>query len=90
MMTDSGIGLLLTQEQLQARLSIPEGVQVLDLDGESEDWHQESGENLPLSIQPDNLAYVIYTSGSTGKPKGSVFQYRASLSIFLLRSRCSV
>lgn len=70
MMTDSGIGLLLTQEQLQARLSIPEGVQVLDLDGESEDWHQESGENLPLSIQPDNLAYVIYTSGSTGKPKG--------------------
>ncbi len=70
MMSDSGIGLLLTQEQLQARLSIPEGVQVLDLDGESEDWHQESGENLPLTIQPDNLAYVIYTSGSTGKPKG--------------------
>ncbi len=70
MMTDSGIGLLLTQEQLRARLSIPEGVQVLCLNEELEDGHQESGENLPLSIQPDNLAYVIYTSGSTGKPKG--------------------
>jgi amino acid adenylation domain-containing protein/non-ribosomal peptide synthase protein (TIGR01720 family) len=69
-MIDSGIGLLVTQEQLQVRLSIPESVQVLYLDGESENGHQESAENLPLSIQPDNLAYVIYTSGSTGKPKG--------------------
>lgn len=70
MMTDSGIGLLLTQAQLRARMPIPEGVQVLCLDGESADWHQESGENLPVITQPGNLAYVIYTSGSTGKPKG--------------------
>lgn len=77
MMADSGIGLLLTQEQLHARFSVPDDVRVLFLDGQSEnDWRHESGENLPLIAQPGNLAYVIYTSGSTGKPKGALLAHR--------------
>lgn len=72
MMTDSGINLLLTQERLRARLTIPHHIQVLYLEGESEvDWCGEPGGNLPLITQPDNLAYVLYTSGSTGQPKAA-------------------
>ncbi|MFE2147783.1 amino acid adenylation domain-containing protein, partial [Streptomyces sp. NPDC059456] len=35
-----------------------------------------SGEEPPVSVDPDQLAYVIYTSGSTGRPKGVAVPHR--------------
>jgi amino acid adenylation domain-containing protein/non-ribosomal peptide synthase protein (TIGR01720 family) len=35
----------------------------------------QSGENLNVTIDPNQLAYVIYTSGSTGKPKGVMVEH---------------
>jgi len=88
MMTDSGIELLLTQERLQERLPIPQGVQVLNLGDQSEaDWQQESDENLPLITLPGNLAYVIYTSGSTGKPKGVAVAHCGVINLLLSMAR---
>jgi amino acid adenylation domain-containing protein len=45
-----------------------------------ESWQavaQESGQNLNVSVMPENLAYVIYTSGSTGKAKGTLIEHRS-------------
>ncbi|OZY86399.1 hypothetical protein CBP51_05060 [Cellvibrio mixtus] len=32
----------------------------------------DSDNNLPIDVDPDDAAYIIYTSGSTGLPKGTV------------------
>ncbi|MEW6736123.1 MAG: amino acid adenylation domain-containing protein, partial [Acidobacteriota bacterium] len=69
MVVDSSVKILLTQQRLQQRLSIPI-VEYVCLDT---DWTQinlHSYENLAKESSQDNLAYVTYTSGSTGMPKG--------------------
>ncbi|WP_122710497.1 non-ribosomal peptide synthetase, partial [Pseudomonas viridiflava] len=77
MMQDSGIGLLLTQTPLLARLPLPAGVQSLCLD-QNGDWLDGYSTANPVNLtDPLNLAYVIYTSGSTGKPKGAGNSHRA-------------
>jgi surfactin family lipopeptide synthetase A len=62
--------LLLTQERLHHKLPLRHCRDVLCLD---RDWTmvaQESKDEPPNIVKPDNTVYVIYTSGSTGKPKG--------------------
>ncbi|MGX0955662.1 amino acid adenylation domain-containing protein [Pseudomonas viridiflava] len=77
MMQDSGIGLLLTQTPLLARLPLPAGVQSLCLD-QNGDWLDVYSTANPVNLtDPLNLAYMIYTSGSTGKPKGAGNSHRA-------------
>ncbi|WP_122602656.1 non-ribosomal peptide synthetase [Pseudomonas viridiflava] len=77
MMQDSGIGLLLTQTPLLARLPLPAGVQSLCLD-QNGDWLDGYSTANPVNLtDPLNLAYMIYTSGSTGKPKGAGNSHRA-------------
>ena len=77
MMQDSGIGLLLTQTPLLARLPMPAGVQSLCLD-QNGDWLDGYSTANPVNLtDPLNLAYMIYTSGSTGKPKGAGNGHRA-------------
>ncbi len=69
MLVDSGVEVLLTQNQLVEDLPKHEAV-VVCLDT---DWHhiaKHSEKNLITQIISNNLAYSIYTSGSTGKPKG--------------------
>ncbi|HZR43344.1 MAG TPA: amino acid adenylation domain-containing protein [Ktedonobacteraceae bacterium] len=66
---DTGMSLLLTQENLQARLPDWNG-QIFFLDHWAEVLADEPGSNPPAVAQPEHLAYVIYTSGSTGVPKG--------------------
>ncbi|WP_217628094.1 non-ribosomal peptide synthetase, partial [Nitrosospira sp. Nsp13] len=68
MVTDSGIGLLLTQSHIKARIPHPAQCAVLELD--TLDVSGEGTGNPAIPVHGDNLVYVIYTSGSTGKPKG--------------------
>lgn len=74
MIEDSNPPVVLTQENLEARLP-KHGAQIICLDRDWPAIAQESGENLEGGAAPDNLAYVIYTSGSTGKPKGCLITH---------------
>ncbi len=69
MLKDSGVAMLLTQQNL-TQLLPEESVSVFCLDGEVESLAKESRENLSSDVNSENLAYMIYTSGSTGRPKG--------------------
>ncbi|RSZ60395.1 amino acid adenylation domain-containing protein [Massilia atriviolacea] len=75
MIEDSRISLLLTQGELRARLAIPAGVAVLELD--TLDLSGESGDNPQVALHGEHIAYVIYTSGSTGRPKGAAVRHRS-------------
>ena len=76
MLADSGLELLLTQQQLVAQL--PEhAAQVVQLDGGWEEIARGAGTNLEARASAENLAYMIYTSGSTGRPKGVMVPHRA-------------
>lgn len=75
MLADAGTPVLLTQQQLVARL--PKSASALCLDSDWELIARESRKNLACTTTPDNLAYVIYTSGSTGTPKGVAVPHRA-------------
>ncbi|MCX4471584.1 non-ribosomal peptide synthetase [Micromonospora sp. NBC_01655] len=63
MLTDCGAPVLITTDDVRARLSVPECVRVLRPDARGID-------PVDAPVDPGNLAYVIYTSGSTGRPKG--------------------
>ncbi|WP_434681041.1 amino acid adenylation domain-containing protein [Pseudomonas sp. R1-18] len=79
LLEDSGIGLLLTQPEVQARLMIPARNQCLDL---SADRSGYGVDNLTNVSTADNLAYVIYTSGSTGRPKGTLLTQHNLMRLF--------
>jgi len=70
MVSDSGMGALVTHRNLEKNLpAVPASVVRLD-----SDW-QEIATQITQNCEsqcarPDDLAYVLYTSGSTGKPKG--------------------
>ncbi|MGI4836841.1 MAG: non-ribosomal peptide synthase/polyketide synthase [Janthinobacterium lividum] len=81
MLEDSGIELLLTQADLQARLPQAQRVTRLLMEAGDEWLADYSDTDLPDLVVADNLAYVIYTSGSTGKPKGVAMAHR-QLSLF--------
>jgi len=74
MIEDSGVGLLLTQQALQAQLPVPATVRMLLL----EDTQASYPDHDPqVAVSADNLAYMIYTSGSTGQPKGVQLRHGA-------------
>ncbi|MDR0634910.1 MAG: amino acid adenylation domain-containing protein [Azoarcus sp.] len=68
MVKDSGIGQLLTDSALSAKLPM-EDAQILELD--NLDLTDEPDEDPQVTLHGENLAYIIYTSGSTGIPKGA-------------------
>ncbi|MEO1374975.1 MAG: amino acid adenylation domain-containing protein, partial [Cyanobacteria bacterium J06635_10] len=71
MLSDSGVGVLLTQNSLLE--SLPEhNARVICFDNDWDVIRQQSNTNPDAGVGSDNLAYVIYTSGSTGKPKGAM------------------
>jgi len=75
MLADSGVRLLLTQEQVKRALP-PTTARLICLDS---DWPSiASYDPLPPEDHTTsaNLAYMIYTSGSTGKPKGALNSHR--------------
>jgi amino acid adenylation domain-containing protein/non-ribosomal peptide synthase protein (TIGR01720 family) len=80
MLDDSGVEVLLTQEELLSSLASSTAKMVCL----NKDWgmiKQESPENLDTGISSDNLAYVIYTSGSTGQPKGVMIPHQGLLNL---------
>jgi amino acid adenylation domain-containing protein len=71
MLSDSRLGVVISQTALRERLSLS-GQQVIYLDQEQTQAQIAalSPEALDCAQSPEALAYVLYTSGSTGKPKG--------------------
>ncbi|HEY6350085.1 MAG TPA: amino acid adenylation domain-containing protein [Candidatus Angelobacter sp.] len=69
MVNDARIHLVLTQENLRARLP-QNDIHQECLPGVWENAASLSDANPGLNARDENLAYVIYTSGSTGRPKG--------------------
>ncbi|MCG3782690.1 non-ribosomal peptide synthetase [Delftia acidovorans] len=74
MVTDSGIGLVLTQAAVRDRIPGTESLQLLEID--TLDLSAESDADPQVQVSADSLAYVIYTSGSTGRPKGAQLSHR--------------
>ena len=75
LLEDSGARLVLSSTKTGFNLQVPDGVDIIEVDGA---WPQISTcpvTNLPLEIESHQLAYVIYTSGSTGKPKGVMIEH---------------
>lgn len=83
---DSGINLLLTQDDLSNEYCT-QNIDKILLD---KDWlkiSKESKENLNSDVHPGNLAYVIYTSGSTGDPKGTLIPHENITRLFASTSK---
>jgi amino acid adenylation domain-containing protein len=85
MLRDAGVQVLLTQENLRAKLS-ESTARFICLDSDWAAISKQPSENGRSEVGPENLAYVIYTSGSTGLPKGVEVPHRA-LSNFLASMR---
>lgn len=77
----AGVTTLFADPELLAPLldhpDMPEGMTVVTLDGEYQQW-QEAGSSaeLPLTAEDDPV-WILYTSGSTGRPKGAVLTHRS-------------
>jgi amino acid adenylation domain-containing protein len=76
MLKDARVSLVVTQENLAARLPVPREHAVC-LDAERQALGNERTENPPVNVAPENLAYTLYTSGSTGQPKGTMIEHRS-------------
>ncbi|EMJ6443689.1 MULTISPECIES: non-ribosomal peptide synthetase [Bacillus] len=71
MLAEASVEMIVTWEHLSSKLS-SQNVNIIQLDKDYYEIHQESCEN-PINIScNEDLAYVIFTSGSTGKPKGAM------------------
>jgi amino acid adenylation domain-containing protein len=74
-MEDAGARALVTQAELAARLSVPAGVFVVEVDTDAPAIAAAPAKAPAVSVDADNLAHVIYTSGSTGRPKGVMIRH---------------
>ncbi|ANY86828.1 MULTISPECIES: non-ribosomal peptide synthetase [Pseudomonas putida group] len=77
MLEDSGVGLLLTQTALRARLPLSAELSTLCLDDAAADCAGYPHSDPVCRVSGHSLAYVIYTSGSTGRPKGAGNSHQA-------------
>jgi amino acid adenylation domain-containing protein len=76
MMTEAGVGVLLTESRWREQLPLGRA-QVVCVDNWEAELTQASGEAVVSRVSPENLAYIIYTSGSTGQPKGVMNRHSA-------------
>jgi len=91
MLDDSGVQIILTQEELVMHLFADHPIQLLYVDsdkassGETGIFSSQPVSNIPvgeIGLGASNLAYVIYTSGSTGQPKGVLVEHRNITRLF--------
>lgn len=86
---DTAVRTLLTQSTLTSQFSVPENVNITEVDN----WLAEDREMVCINperlAQQDarNLAYVIYTSGSTGQPKGVMVEHHSVVNLINSQSR---
>ena len=80
MVKDSGAPIVITHRGLNALL--PNGIDVLPLDGSRRIIDQHSSSDPISRSSRDEIAYIIYTSGSTGRPKGVEGTHRATVNRF--------
>ena len=80
MLSDSGVKVVLTQENLKAKVEHPGCTQILIDQLAAETGKEETG-NPQVAVYPENLAYIIYTSGSTGKPKGTMLLHKGLVNV---------
>nr|MDP9122323.1 amino acid adenylation domain-containing protein [Acidobacteriota bacterium] len=86
----SGASIVVTREELLARLPEPIATFLLEDDGRSGERMARMGAPSPMGSEarvpastvppavPGHAAYVMYTSGSTGRPKGVLIEHRAA------------
>lgn len=87
MIRDSGCRVLITQSDLVASVSLPDGVDIalvrLDQPGDLKSTSSSDPSQRPaVGSTSDRLAYCIYTSGSTGLPKGVLVEHRNAVNFF--------
>ncbi|WP_234315436.1 AMP-binding protein, partial [Streptomyces globisporus] len=70
--TDAGIGVLVAEPGLAARLTGPWDTASCS----SEQLADLSGENLGTELSADDVACLMFTSGSTGRPKAILSSHR--------------
>ncbi|HRL23128.1 MAG TPA: amino acid adenylation domain-containing protein, partial [Alcaligenes sp.] len=80
MMQDSGISVLLTQEDVLARLPGAAQITTVLLDDEAIGLQPDT--KPCVAVHPETLAYLIYTSGSTGRPKGAQLSHANVVRLF--------
>ncbi len=76
LLADTQMPVLLTQQQLVARIPRPHAPLVC-LDSDWPTISVQSATNPVGIVKGEHLAYVIYTSGSTGQPKGVLIEQHA-------------
>ncbi|VAW42567.1 Polyketide synthase modules and related proteins, partial [hydrothermal vent metagenome] len=76
MLEDVQAQILLTQADLSPNLPDLGSIEIICLDRDWSTIAQNSGENLPIMVDPANLMYLLFTSGSTGQPKGVAVEHR--------------
>ena len=80
-LSDSGIGVMLTQTSLLSLL--PPEIQSVCLDDDWEAIAAQPATNPVCPATSTSLAYIIYTSGSTGKPKGVLIEHQGAVNTIL-------
>ena len=86
MLEDTGLDILLTQEDLSSLVAVPD-INKIHLDTHWGEIENQPASNPSVSLCPEDLAYVIYTSGSTGKPKGVQIPHKAVVNFLLSMTR---
>lgn len=80
MVSDAGMKLVITQEDIKAELPANDA-EVICVDSLA--YSAEAWPNPAVAMTSAHLAYVIYTSGSTGNPKGVMVEHRNATNFFV-------